>query len=420
MNSNYCDTHDSYYLDVLKGDSMNLRQLQEIMDRTIKIVWTENIPNDYQSYYLLKEDSLKNAFYFHLRTTLHSLLEKHNLRIYTEFHYKGFIADIAIVKISDEPAGKDHLRDAVDAVLAVIEVKYKADGNEKPYVDDVRKIKTYLDTQPLDETQYYLAFVHEVEYENIEGDSWLTAAQQKWAKGRLTELSGHYINDEMVWEILSHNGMNEGPMWNYRFTEEELKQAASGFNEAKYSHELYHYFLDVVCRETGVTEQLRDAVKNLIYWKLGKVSTKKTPAGEQKVANGITYYVSSGTGSHHNFIEKATSDEMLKNGLKFRESELSYEDFKPVVARMTKTSIVLPTFFTHIWNPSVYPIFDVKVWKTYKWNKGEILKKNTKPISWRHYEDYAEFFKGVVKDSELEWRDVDKGLWSIGDKLYAE
>jgi hypothetical protein len=73
-----------------------------------------------------------------------------------------------------------------------------------------------------------LAFVHEIEYEDIEGDSWLTKSQQKWAKGRVTELSGHYISDEMVWKVLSHNGMNEDFEWGYRFTKEELSDAASG------------------------------------------------------------------------------------------------------------------------------------------------------------------------------------------------
>ncbi|MEQ6391398.1 hypothetical protein RZN22_19235, partial [Bacillaceae bacterium S4-13-58] len=159
-----------------------------------------------------------------------------NIRIFTEFHYRGFIADLAIVKLIDQP-GNNHLQEEVESVLAIIEVKYKRDGNEKPFVADVLKIKRYMDIVPNDMTQFYLAFIHEIEYENIEEDSWLTQSEQNWAKGRLTELSGNYVGDEMTWKILSHNGMNEGPIWNYRFSEEELKQAASGFNEAKYSHE---------------------------------------------------------------------------------------------------------------------------------------------------------------------------------------
>lgn len=67
----------------------------------------------------------------------------------------------------------------------------------KPFTADVRKIKGYIDKSPQDVTQYYLAFVHEIEYENIEDDYWLTTSQQKWANGRLSELSGHYINGKM-------------------------------------------------------------------------------------------------------------------------------------------------------------------------------------------------------------------------------
>jgi hypothetical protein len=36
----------------------------------------------------------------------------------------------------------------------------------------------------------------------------LTNSQKKWAKGRLTELAAHYIGDEMVWNVISHNAMN--------------------------------------------------------------------------------------------------------------------------------------------------------------------------------------------------------------------
>lgn len=397
-----------------------LQQLQKTIDRVIKEIWVSNVSKDYDSYYLLKEDSLKNALYYHLRTKLNKLLIENNFRIYTEYHYKGFIADLAIVKLTENPGNNHHLKDDVEAVLAIVEIKYKSGWNAQPFMDDIQKIKSYLEKTPKDTAQYYLGFVHEIQYENIEGDSWLTKSQQKWAKGRLTEMSGHYIGDEMVWNVLSYNGMNEDFEWRYRFTREELEDAASSFNEAKYSHELYHHFLDVVSREEGVTENLRDAVKYLIYWKLGKVSTTRTSASEEIEIEGHTFYVSGGTASHSNFIEKAITKEMLKYGLKFRDGQLSYTEFKGLVAQLTKTSIVLPAFFIHTWKPSEYPILDVKVWRTYKWNKGDMVKKYTKPNSWNHYEEYTDFFRGLVKDSDLDWRNVDKGLWGIGDGLKEE
>jgi hypothetical protein len=84
---------------------------------------------------------------------------------------------------------------------------------------------------------------------------------------------------------------------------------------------------------------------------------------------------------------------------------------------LTETSIVLPTYYIHIWNPAEFPILDVKVWRTFIWNKGEGIYKQTKPKSWVHYEEYTKFYRVLVEETGLEWRIVDKGLWSIGDKL---
>ncbi|MBT2639831.1 hypothetical protein [Bacillus sp. ISL-39] len=188
---------------------MDLRHIQKTIDLAIRSIWVDKISKDHASFYLLKEDTLKNALYYHLRTELASLLEKHNLRIFTEFYYGGFIADLAIAKLNDDPGNKDHLKDDIENVLAIIELKYKSCGTMKFFEDDVLKIKNYIDAAPSATTQYYLAFIHEAEYECIEDDSWLTLEQQIWAKDRLTELSGHYIDGEMTWTVLSHNGKAE-------------------------------------------------------------------------------------------------------------------------------------------------------------------------------------------------------------------
>lgn len=396
---------------------MDLLQIQKTIDRAIKSIWVDKISKDHESFYLLKEDTLKNALYYHLRMELASLLEKHNLRIYTEFYHGGFIADLAIVRLNDNPGNNDHLKDDIENVLAIIELKYKSCSTMKFFEDDVVKMKNYIDATPSATTQYYIAFIHEAEYESIEDDSWLTLEQHVWAKDRLTELSGHYIDGEMTWTVLSHNGMNENYRWDYRFTKDELTQAASCFNEKKYSHEFYEYFLDDVGSAKKVTQELRDAVKYLMYWKLGKVSSKQKPTSEVVVINGNNYYVSGTTSKNRLAIENSLEDKLLELGLEFRDQTITYDGFKKKVEFITGTSIVLPTFFTHIWKPDVYPILDVKVWRTYKWNKGEVIFKNTKPISWRHYEEYIAFFNGLVSDTGKEWRDCDKGLWMIGEKL---
>ncbi|WP_163581428.1 hypothetical protein [Gracilibacillus saliphilus] len=40
------------------------------IDLVIKNIWKEDLSIDYDQNYRLKEDSMKNAFYFHLRTRL--------------------------------------------------------------------------------------------------------------------------------------------------------------------------------------------------------------------------------------------------------------------------------------------------------------------------------------------------------------
>lgn len=64
---------------------MNKKQLISIIDRTIRDIWKNEIAFDYEDGWLLKEDTLKNAIYFHLRTKLGKLFEKNDVRIFTEF-----------------------------------------------------------------------------------------------------------------------------------------------------------------------------------------------------------------------------------------------------------------------------------------------------------------------------------------------
>ncbi|WP_078427645.1 hypothetical protein [Alkalihalobacterium alkalinitrilicum] len=129
---------------------MNVKQLQLLIDQTIKDVWVKNIFEDYQSSYLLKEDTLKNALYYHLRNQLQSILAKYNLRIFTEFHYKGVIADLAIVVLNGLDDHTGHLKDEVIDVLAIIEVKYKHGGSLAPFENDLEKVNNYITIKPID------------------------------------------------------------------------------------------------------------------------------------------------------------------------------------------------------------------------------------------------------------------------------
>jgi len=180
------------------------------IDRAIKEAWLFNIKSDYSSNFLLLEDSLKNAFYYHLRSKLtDAFLKENKLRIYTEL-YTGYgeRIDIAIVRIEDS---KDvHLREQITEYLAVIELKHKGGTVPiNPFLDDIDKMKMYLKRKDSNQCQYYLGFIHEAEYD-LEETSWLKPKQQKtWAKGNLTELSGFYNEDKIVFTNLSYNDMNE-------------------------------------------------------------------------------------------------------------------------------------------------------------------------------------------------------------------
>lgn len=403
---------------------MDNKQLQLIIDRCIKDVWLNNISQDYKSYYLLKEDTLKNALYFHLRTRLQNILAEHNIRIYTEYHYKGFISDIAVVKLKEDVGETEHLKDGVDSVLSIIEVKYKNGGSTAPFESDVSKIKQYIELKPLDKCQFYLAFIHEVVNDASSEKSWLTIDQKNWARGKLTELNGYFEdnNSELVVEILSHNDMNTKlpATSNLKIYRKLIEEKAARFNEKKYNHEYYHHYLNVVQEADSVTDKLIEAIENLFYWKLGKVSVNATASSKPVTFSYQQHYFINGTtGSNNQSIQNATKMELLELGLSFRDGLASYDNFKAMASDITQTtsSVVLPSFLVHIFKPDQYPILDVKVWRAFLWAYEQPISKYTKPRSWGHYEKYREFFRETEEQTALSWRVVDKGLWVIGDGL---
>lgn len=185
------------------------------IDRAIKEIWLSEIKEDLSNSYILYEDTLKNAFYFHLRNKLGDLLERNDIRIFTEFHDgglagKGVIADIAIVKIGDNR--DDHIKNNINSIYAIIELKHKgAQVPIDPFLSDIDKTLKYIKDRSLEGAQFYLGFIHEGEFTTGEV-SWLQDKEQKrLAQGRLTELSAAYYEgeDEMLYTIISYNGLNE-------------------------------------------------------------------------------------------------------------------------------------------------------------------------------------------------------------------
>ena len=165
--------------------------IAEIIDETIISVWKHEIQNDYKKLWLLKEDSLKNALYFHLRTNLGKLLDENDIRIFTEFtdgefKHSGYRPDMVIAKI-DPDADVAYWGDAVTECIAVIELKYKTGfaANEEIY-SDYNKLKYYVDTLGVN-SKLYMATIWECEDDE---SAWLQDTE--WAADKVVELNASY------------------------------------------------------------------------------------------------------------------------------------------------------------------------------------------------------------------------------------
>lgn len=195
------------------------KSISEQIDYAIKYIWMHQITDDYSSCSLLKEDTLKNAYYHHLRNSLDSLCKKNNIRIYTEFNEKGLKskglrADIAIVSLESSKKDKYYLGDRVEKVLAIIELKFKGRGSAgtAEIFQDIYKSQNYIKNFSFLECQYYLGIIHEHNY-SISEIHWLDKRQSNnWAKGRLTELNAcyyeEYEKDTIGFSVCSYNEFN--------------------------------------------------------------------------------------------------------------------------------------------------------------------------------------------------------------------
>ncbi len=189
---------------------VNKRIIKEI-DKAIKEIWKNEIAEDYIEKYLLREDSLKSALYFHMRNRLDDLLYENNMRIFTEYWISSlkYRADMVIVKVenSDDYA---YIADAVTDIVAVIELKYKANGDEATAAEikqDIWKFKDYVQVGGMTETQFYFGVIYEVDCDYLQ---WMdNRSINNWADGRVTELDAGYIDDKILFEVHSYNGMNK-------------------------------------------------------------------------------------------------------------------------------------------------------------------------------------------------------------------
>ena len=163
----------------------------QIIDEAIISIWTHEIKADYESRWLLKEDTLKNALYFHLRSKLGKLFDENDIRIFTEFtdwkfKHSGYRPDMVIARVKPD-SDESYWGDAITNCLAVIELKYKTGfaASEEIYAD-YDKFRYYVETLDID-SKLYMATIWE-----YEDDETAWAEDAVWVIGKLTELNASY------------------------------------------------------------------------------------------------------------------------------------------------------------------------------------------------------------------------------------
>lgn len=167
----------------------NDSEITRIIDEVIKTVWKNEIQSDYNENWIMNEDGLKNALYFHLRKQLEPILLENNLRIFTEFkdaefQRKRYRPDMVIAHV-DMESDADYWRQAVTNCVAVIELKFKSNLRDQEAIyADYDKLKEYIDELKI-EGKLYMATIWECEDDQT---TWIRK-NAAWAKGRVTELN---------------------------------------------------------------------------------------------------------------------------------------------------------------------------------------------------------------------------------------
>ena len=185
---------------------MKKEKLMQIIDDTIKSIWAEEIKDDYECGWLLKEDTLKNSIYHHLRSKLGCLFVENDIRIFTEFtdgKFTGtdFRPDLVVAHVDFEQE-KEFYGDYVSECLCVIEIKYKRGyGASKDIYDDYKKLRTYAEDLDVD-CKLYMATIWEYE----DDETYWEEEDSTWAKGILTELNASYKREttDMRFYIRKH------------------------------------------------------------------------------------------------------------------------------------------------------------------------------------------------------------------------
>lgn len=169
------------------------KEILETIHRRIKYIWEEKIKEDYIDGWLLKEDTLKNALYHHIRNELSAVFAENNIRVFTEFtdgEFKGRKKrpDMVIAAVDFDNDYSDYYGDNIKECIAVIEIKFKNANSADTIYSDYDKLKEYIEDFGV-KSHLYMATIWEC---NDKPTSWIRK-NATWAKGRITELNASYI-----------------------------------------------------------------------------------------------------------------------------------------------------------------------------------------------------------------------------------
>ncbi len=175
---------------------MKNQELIQVIDGTIKGIWEKEIKEDYECGWLLKEDTLKNSIYHHLRSKLGHLFDENDIRIFTEFtkdKFKGtnYRPDLVIAKVNMDYDGC--WENSIEECLSIIEIKFKTGFSpSKDIYSDYQKLRTYAEKLNVD-CNLYMATIWEYE----DDETFWERKNAAWANGRLTELNASYKRGTM-------------------------------------------------------------------------------------------------------------------------------------------------------------------------------------------------------------------------------
>ena len=188
----------------------NIMSTAELVHQTIQDIWIDDISSDYQNFFLLKEDTLKNAFYYHLRRRLgDKYLETNNLAIFTEYYVPELKqrVDLVVVEMNPLKAQSGYLGNAVKRIIAIVEMKYKGKAaTDLIFEQDVEKVLGYSQLYNEEITKFYVAFIREKYFNADEVTHFLAEEKIKIATGKLVELLAYWIidDDTVCWDIIEH------------------------------------------------------------------------------------------------------------------------------------------------------------------------------------------------------------------------